>query len=107
MSGKVHFDASSLPSTAYMTVRLQDTSYADAPAISIAEFESEIKSSPAYFHISYDPSKIDEGNEYSLLIQIYEDKTKQKLLFINDIHVGVITRKNLNYVTVNLKTIQH
>lgn len=32
VSGKVHFDASFLPPTAYMTIRLQDTSYADASA---------------------------------------------------------------------------
>lgn len=88
-----------------MKVTLQDTSYADAAAKKIAEFQSEVKSSPADFKISYDSSSIKEKNEYSLHIAIYENRSREKLLFINDVHTGVITRGNPKSVEVRLKSV--
>lgn len=106
VSGKIHFEDARLTSTAYMTVTLRDTSYADAPAKKIAEFQSEVRSSPAHFKVSYNSSNIKEKNEYSLGIAIYEDEARTKLLFINDTHVGVITKGNPKSVEVRLKSVK-
>ena len=79
-----------LPSGAMVSVQLQDTSRADAPAIVLGE---QIIQSPEQFPISfeveYDPAKIDERNVYSMRVRIEDEG---KLIFINTTSHYVITR---------------
>ena len=71
-----------LPEGAVVEVRLQDTSIADAPAVTLGEqVIPDARSLPVAFRIPYDPADIDERFEYSLQASVTLDG---RLLYIND-----------------------
>ncbi len=82
-----------------LKVQLQDTSLQDVAATVLGEFETtDFSTLPVPFAVSYDPTRIDMRNEYSISVRI-EDGSGN-LLFINTTRVGVITRDNPNVVEV-------
>lgn len=71
-----------LPEGTVVEVRLQDTSIADAPAVTLGEqVIPDARYLPVAFRIPYDPSDIDERFEYSLQASVTLDG---RLLYIND-----------------------
>jgi putative lipoprotein len=83
-----------LPLDAVVTVRIEDVSRADAPAVVIGEQVVKTKGAqvPIPFEVSYDPGEIVENHTYSMRARI-EDRAGN-LLFINDTSVPVITGGN-------------
>ncbi|CAF2544178.1 unnamed protein product [Rotaria sp. Silwood2] len=75
-------------SGARLTVALQDTSLADAPAKTIARSISKAVRFPMTFTIKYSRSQVSEGRTYSLSATV-RDKNNE-LLYINDAHIRVI-----------------
>lgn len=89
--GRVTFPGGSrvvLESAAKLTVALQDTSLADAPAVVIAQGTGTARRFPMAFTIRYPPSQVINGKSYSLSVTI-KDKNNQ-LLYINDVYVPVV-----------------
>jgi putative lipoprotein len=79
-----------LPPGAVAEVRLLDTSLADVPAVEIAYEEiRDVGTPPIPFVLNYDPSKIDERNQYGVRATITHDGG---LLFTSDTHYPVLTR---------------
>ena len=73
-----------------MTVRLLDTSYADAPAMVIGEqIIRDARGLPLTFRVGYDPAAIRERNEYALQATVRHEGC---LLYINDTVHPVLTR---------------
>lgn len=71
------------------TVTLQDVSIADTKAKVLGKSVlKDLKSFPIPFKVSYDPAEIRERGRYSIGVRI---TTKDKLEFINDTAVLVIT----------------
>ena len=70
-----------LPPDATLSVKLQDVSRADAPAVVLAEQRGPIKNQvPLPFQLSYDPAQIKHGHRYSVSARIELDG---QLLFIS------------------------
>lgn len=84
-------DRSALPPTAVVTVRLQDTSRADAPAVNIAEQVIPLNGQqlPVPFSLSYDPAKIDQRFTYTVRATIEDGG---KLIYTSTRAYPVITR---------------
>lgn len=84
-------DRSALPPTAVVTVRLQDTSRADAPAVNIAEQVIPLNGQqlPVPFTLSYDPAKIDQRFTYTVRATIEDGG---RLLYTSTQAYPVITR---------------
>jgi uncharacterized lipoprotein YbaY/heat shock protein HslJ len=82
-----------LPPSAIVTVRLEDVSLADAPAVLIAEqrIEPMGKGPPYPFELAYDPAKIDERFSYAVRAEITDG---DKLLFTTTERYPVITQGN-------------
>jgi uncharacterized lipoprotein YbaY len=82
-----------LPPTAVLTVRLQDVSRADAPAVTIAEqrIETAGRQAPFTFGFVYDRNRIQERNSYVVRAEITDG---QRLLFTTDTSYPVITQGN-------------
>ena len=79
-----------LPPGAVAEVRLLDTSLADVPSVEIAYEEIKgVGNPPIPFVLNYDPSKIDERNQYGVRATITHDGG---LLFTSDTHYPVLTR---------------
>lgn len=70
-----------LPDGAVVEVLLQDTSLADAPAVTLGEYVVHARSIPVPFRIPYDPAAIDERFEYTLQASVTLDG---RLLYVND-----------------------
>lgn len=70
-----------LPEGAVVEVLLQDTSLADAPAVTLGEYVVHARSIPVVFRIPYDPAAIDERFEYTLQASVTLDG---RLLYVND-----------------------
>lgn len=90
MEGRVWFAEGevALPDGAVATVSLLDTSLQDAAATLIGQQNLAVDSLPFDFRVEYDPSRIEERNEYSLQAQIELDG---RLLYINDTVHTVLT----------------
>jgi uncharacterized lipoprotein YbaY len=91
LRGRVICSACSLigsEANAKLVVQLQDTSLADAPALVIAKRAWKVNRFPIAFAIHYSTSKIVYGRIYSLQAMI--KNINNELLYINDVHVGVI-----------------
>lgn len=70
-----------LPPDATLSVKLQDVSRADAPAVVLAEQRGPIKNQvPLPFQLSYDRAQIKPGHRYSVSARIELDG---QLLFIS------------------------
>jgi len=77
---------------AVLIVKLVDVSRADAPSITIGEYEiANPGQVPLSFEIEYDPSEIDDRFTYAVQARINEG---DDLAFISDTRYSVITRDN-------------
>lgn len=76
-----------------ITVKIEDVSRADAPAMTIGEqiIENPTHQVPIPFEIEYNPADIDERFEYALRARI---EVNGKLWAINTSRYSVITRGN-------------
>lgn len=86
-------DGAAIPEGATVTVQIQDTSLADAPAEVIGE--QVITGStefPVPYEVAYDPSQIQDNHQYTMSARITGGDGS--LLFINDTAILVITRDN-------------
>ena len=83
-----------LPEDAIVTVQIQDTSLADAPAKVIGEqvIETNGRQVPIPYSVSYDPDVIDERFTYTMSARITNGAGD--LLWINDTAIPVITQGN-------------
>lgn len=83
-----------LPDDAVITVQLQDTSLADAPATVIGEqvIPTGGAQVPIDFAVPYDPADIEDGRRYTLSVRIEDGQGN--LLFINDTAVPVVSDGN-------------
>ncbi|CAF3370432.1 unnamed protein product [Rotaria socialis] len=73
---------------ARLTVTLQDTSLADAPAKAIVRTSRKANRFPIRFTIQYSPSQVSSRSSYSLSVTI--KNKKNELLYINNVHTKVI-----------------
>ncbi len=91
ISGEVRFAREvPLPEGAVVTVKLLDTSLADAPSVELArDTIADARKLPVKFNIDYDSSQIADGREYSLSADVRHDGD---LLYINDTVHTVLTR---------------
>ena len=90
MEGRVWFAEGevALPDGAVAAVSLLDTSLQDVAAALIGRQTLAVASLPFDFRVEYDPSRIEERNEYSLQARIELD---DGLLYINDTAHTVLT----------------
>lgn len=77
---------------AFVTVRLQDVSRQDVPALLLAEqnIKAQGKAVPIPFTLEYDPARIDERYTYSVRAEIRDGMGQ--LLFTTDTLHPVLTR---------------
>jgi heat shock protein HslJ len=87
-----YLQRSALPSDAVISVQLQDTSLADAPAVVMSEqiIPTEGQQVPFPFAVGYNPDEIQENRTYTLSVRI--EDSSGKLLFINTQAYPVLTR---------------
>ncbi len=80
-----------LPPDAEITVRLQDVSRMDAPAVVLAEqrFAAAGRQPPYPFELSVDPARIDPRMRYTVSARV---ERQGQLLFINDTAYPVLTQ---------------
>ena len=85
---------SALPDDAVLTVQIQDTSRADAPAVVMGEswYVTGGAQVPLPFAVAYNPEFIQENLTYTLSVRITDGE--DNLLFINDTSIPVITNGN-------------
>jgi len=83
-----------LPDDTVITVQIQDTSLADAPAVVIGEqvIQTDGKQVPFEFDVPYDAKDIQDNHSYTMSVRITDGAGN--LLFINDTAIPVITRDN-------------
>jgi putative lipoprotein len=85
-------DGAVLPEGTAWTVELQNTSLADAPAVSVAEARGVIEDpsvTELRFAIPYDPEAIVDTDTYTLQARITD--ANGDLLYVNDTAVMVLT----------------
>ena len=70
-----------LPSDAVMSIKVQDVSLMDAPAVVIAEFERSDVSTPTPFQFLINADQFEAGHTYTVSARISLDN---KLMFINE-----------------------
>jgi uncharacterized lipoprotein YbaY len=89
----VYRERIALPPTAKLTVRLQDVSRADAPAVTIAEqvIDTAGQGPPYAYSLSYDPAQIQDNLTYAVRAEIRDG---DQLLFTSTQSYQVITRGN-------------
>ena len=88
-----------IPSGSTLTVQLQDTSLADAPAKVLGETViADFSVLPVPFSVSYDPTVIDTRNTYRISARITDEAGN--LIFINTSADNVITRGNPSVIQV-------
>ncbi|MYB21624.1 MAG: hypothetical protein F4066_05690 [Chloroflexi bacterium] len=90
VSGKVRFHRDvELPAGTTVTVKLLDTSLADASAIELGrDVIGDAESLPVRFRIEYDGDEIDDRREYTLSARV---EVGDQLLYINDTVHPVLT----------------
>jgi putative lipoprotein len=83
-------DVAELPDGATLTIAIQDTSIADAPATDVATETADLAGLefPIEFALDYDPDAIDDSLTYSMLARV---EAGGDLLMINDTFTPVIT----------------
>ena len=104
VSGSVNYQGGVAPGLdAVATVKLQDTSRMDAPAVTLGEQVIQSPGrGPLDFTIEYDPELIDERFTYSVRAEVRE---RGKLLYTTTIHYPVITRGNATQVELVLEPV--
>lgn len=86
-------EGTTIPADAVITVRLNDVSLADVPAITIGEQTiTGVSEFPVPFSVTYDPSIIEDNHTYAVSVRI--ENPAGDLLFINTSAYQVITRDN-------------
>ena len=103
ITGEVRFAREvDLPEGAVVTVRLLDTSLADASAVELGRDVIENADRlPVRFRIEYDPDEVSDRNEYSLSADV---RRGDDLLYVNDTVHTVLTRgapRNSDVVVVS------
>ena len=103
ITGEVRFAREvDLPEGAVVTVRLLDTSLADASAVELGrQVIEDVDGLPVRFRIEYDRDGISEGAEYSLSADV---RHGDDLLYVNDTVHTVLTRgapRNSDVVVVS------
>jgi putative lipoprotein len=92
-------EGSSIPENALISVKLNDVSLADAPAITVGEqVLTRVNGFPVSFAVTYDPQDIEGNHTYAISVRI-EDSSGD-LLFINTSAYQVITRDSPSQVEV-------
>lgn len=91
-----------VPQGATLSVKLLDTSLADAPAKLLASKEINVDGIPVPFSLDYDDAEIDPRFTYSIDIEMRGD---EMLLFRSTTNVPVITHGAPNHVDVILEMI--
>jgi putative lipoprotein len=83
-----------LPDDAVVTVQIQDTSLADAPAVVVGEqiIETDGQQVPIPYKVAYSPDDIQDNHTYTMSARI--EDADGNLLFINDTAIPVITNDN-------------
>ena len=91
ITGEVRFAReTALPEGAVVTVRLLDTSMADASSVELgSDVIEDAASLPVGFRVEYDRDRISSRNEYSLSAEV---RRGADLLYINDTVHPVLTR---------------
>ena len=91
ITGEVRFVREvALPQGAVVTVRLLDTSLADASAVELGRQAIEgAERLPVRFRIEYDPDQVSDGAEYTLSAAV---RHGEDLLYVNDTVHPVLTR---------------
>ena len=94
VSGEITFQGDSgIPDDATITVQIQDTSLADAPAEVIGEqVITDAGDFPVSYDVSYDPDQIVDNHTYTMRARI--TASDDTLLYINDTSIPVITGGN-------------
>jgi putative lipoprotein len=92
VSGEITFQGDSgIPDDATITVQIQDTSLADAPAEVIGEqVITDASEFPVTYEVSYDPDQIVDNHTYTMSARV--TAADDTLLYINDTAIPVITR---------------
>ncbi len=91
VSGEVRFAREvELPEGAVVSVRLLDTTLADAPSVELGlDVIEKAERLPVSFRIEYDRDRVVSGNEYSLSADV---RHGDDLLYVNDTVHPVLTR---------------
>ena len=94
VSGEITFQGGSgIPDDATISVQIQDTSLADAPADVIGEqVIDDAGDFPVSYEVSYDPDQIVDNHTYTMSARI--TGSDGSLLYINDTSIPVITNGN-------------
>jgi putative lipoprotein len=94
VSGRItNQDGIPIPEGAVVSVQIQDTSLADAPATVIGEqIITGASQFPVSYRVVYDPADIIENHSYTMRARV--TGSEGILLFINDTSIPVITRGN-------------
>lgn len=84
-------DRGTLPRGAEVTVRLQDVSRMDVPAVVLAQWRLTVgdRQPPYRFDLGVEPARIDERNRYAMAARVELDT---RLLYINDLVHPVLTQ---------------
>lgn len=90
-----------LPAGSQLIIELRDTSYQDAPSITVVrQVVADPGPPPHRFDIDYGSAAIDGSNTYSIGVRI--EGPAGELFFINDIAHDVITGGNPKQVDIDL-----
>ena len=94
VNGAITFSGDqALPEDAVAQVQVNDTSLADAPAVTLGEqVISNPGSFPIPYEVCYDPAEIQGGHTYTMQARI--EDSAGNLLYINDTAIHVITNGN-------------
>jgi putative lipoprotein len=94
VSGEITFEGGAgIPDDATISVQIQDTSLADAPAEVIGEqVIDDAGDFPVAYEVSYDPDQIIDNHTYTMSARI--TGSDGSLLYINDTAIPVITNGN-------------
>jgi putative lipoprotein len=89
-----HTHPMTLPVGYVVTIQIEDTTKADAPAKKIAEqvIKSQGVELPMPFEVIYDPGKINANHTYSMRVKVEDNAGK--MLYANNTSVLVITHGN-------------
>jgi uncharacterized lipoprotein YbaY len=91
ISGTVEYDGpAQFTKDTIVSVKLQDVSLMDAPAITLGEFKLTGPTKfPIPFQITYDPAALKKGVDFAIGVRI---ETNGKLNYINDTRISVLGR---------------
>jgi putative lipoprotein len=95
VSGTVtKLDRAALPDDAVITVLVQDTSLADAPAVDIGQqvIDTEGDQLPIAYAVAYDEAEIEDSQTYTVRAEIRDGAGE--LLYVSDTSIPVISQGN-------------